>query len=182
MPTDYPDNYRRIINDALERFFPSRQEKSTVVYEAMRYSLFSGGKRFRPVLTILIAEAVGGDYCLALPTACAVEYIHTYSLIHDDLPAIDNDSLRRGRPACHIKFGEDIAILAGDGLLTEAFALIASEQRGNDQKKTILLIKELAEAAGVRGMIAGQVEDINATGAKLNIDELRHMHNLKTGR
>lgn len=182
MPTNYPDSYRQIINQALKKFLPPAQEKSAVVYKAMRYSLFSGGKRFRPVLTLLTTEACGGDYPLALPAACAIEYIHTYSLIHDDLPAMDNDSLRRGRAACHIKFGEDIAMLAGDSLLTEAFGLIASQPLSGGQKKTVLIIKELAEAAGVRGMIAGQVEDIYATGKKLDIDDLKNMHNLKTGR
>jgi len=182
MPTNYPDNYRRVINQELEDFLPRARAESSIVYKAMRYSLFSGGKRFRPVLTLLTTEATGGDYHAALPAACAIEYIHTYSLIHDDLPAIDDDSLRRGRDACHIKFGEDIALLAGDALLTEAFALIASHQESNEAKNTILIIEELAKAAGVTGMIAGQVEDIHSTGKRLKLDDLKRMHDLKTGR
>ncbi len=150
--------------------------------DAMAYSLFGGGKQLRSLLVLMACEACGGDVEAALPAACAIEMVHTYSLIHDDLPAMDDDSLRRGRDACHIKFGEDIAILAGDGLLTEAFALIASKQDSGDANNTIIIIRELAEAAGVKGMIAGQIEDIYSTGKKLKLEDLKEMHILKTGR
>ncbi|HAW59857.1 MAG TPA: geranyl transferase [Actinobacteria bacterium] len=177
----YPDDKRLLVEEALAHYFSSGETYPQVVYEAMRHSLFSGGKRFRPVLTLLSAEAFGCEPEDVLPTACAVEYIHTYSLIHDDLPAIDDDEMRRGQPTCHILFGEDIAILAGDALLAEAFYLIASLQKG-EPSKTVQVIGELAEASSARGMVGGQVADIISTGKQVDASTLEFIHTRKTGR
>ncbi len=177
----YPDDKRELVEDALGRFFPKKDAYPDVIYEAMRYSLFSGGKRFRPVLNLLVAEVFGETPEKNLPTACAIEYIHTYSLIHDDLPALDNDDLRRGRPTCHVVFGEDIAILAGDALFAEAFHLISASQNRSDPVRIIKIINELASAAGVRGMVSGQVADIRATNQQIGPEALKFIHNHKTG-
>ena len=142
----------------------------------MRYSLLAGGKRIRPVLALATAHAVGMDTETVLPLAAALELIHTYSLIHDDLPAMDDDSLRRGRPTCHVRYGEDIAILAGDALYAEALRLVLAEQRG-DPARIIACLAELTAASGVQGMVGGQYIDVVQAGA-----DLRRMHELKTGR
>lgn len=142
--------------------------------EAIAYSLFAGGKRLRPALALGSAEIVAGDDAPAVPLACAVEMIHTYSLIHDDLPAMDNDSLRRGKPTSHIQFGEALAILAGDGLLTMAFEMAARTYRPD-------VIAELARAAGVAGMVGGQVLDLAGEGNQLTVEELQNLHRRKTG-
>jgi geranylgeranyl diphosphate synthase type II len=149
----------------------------------MHYSLFAGGKRLRPILTLAAAEAAGGRTRDALPLACSFELIHTYSLIHDDLPAMDNDDCRRGRPTLHKVFGEDIAILAGDALLTEAFHLLADRKRMPDIPADRLLdaAREIAEAAGYRGMVGGQVQDIRAEGKKVELQTLYAIHRCKTG-
>jgi geranylgeranyl diphosphate synthase type II len=161
----------------------------------MRYSLLAGGKRLRPVLALAAAEAIaaasGRDLAearaRAMPAACALELIHTYSLVHDDLPAMDNDTMRRGRPTNHVVFGEGLAILAGDGLLTEAFALMAREARGGDDPaaavRTLRAIRIVAEAAGPCGMVGGQAIDLEAAGAgaSFDADGLRAMHARKTG-
>jgi geranylgeranyl diphosphate synthase type II len=147
--------------------------------EAMRYSLLAGGKRVRPVLTLAVVESLGRPLSPALPTAAALELIHTYSLIHDDLPAIDDDDLRRGKPTCHVVFGEDVAILAGDGLFAEAFSLVLDRQEGSAELK-VALLAELARATGVGGMVGGQYIDITSSEAA-SVD-LRQMHALKTGR
>lgn len=178
----YFDDIRRQVDEALESFFPPADTYPDIIYQAMRYSLFAGGKRFRPVLTILIAQTAGASAESVMPTACAIEYIHTYSLIHDDLPAIDNDDLRRGRPTCHKEFGEDIAILAGDALFAEAFALIAGLQKASEQRKIIQVVKELAEAAGPGGMVGGQVVDMESTGRNVNMETILYIHAHKTGR
>ena len=170
------------MNEALRLQLPRTDDRLEVIREAMAYSLFSPGKRLRPVLTLLSAEAVGADPRIALPVACAIEFIHTYSLIHDDLPAIDNDELRRGRPTCHVKFGEDVAILAGDALFAEAFVLILKEQpkyTGND--RLIEVLRELAVSTGINGMVGGQVVDITATAQKIDLPTLEYIHNQKTG-
>lgn len=177
----YPDDKHLLVEEALARYFPSGETYPQVIYEAMRHSLFSGGKRFRPVLTLLSAEVFGCESEDVLPAACAVEYIHTYSLIHDDLPAIDDDEMRRGQPACHILFGEDIAILAGDALLAEAFYLITSLQKG-EPSKIVQVIGELAEASSARGMVGGQVADIISTGKRVDASTLDFIHTHKTGR
>ena len=189
------DTRRREIDAALERFLPAEPACPPRVREAMRYSLLAGGKRLRPTLALAAAEAVaeanGQDAAaaraLALPTACALELIHTYSLVHDDLPAMDDDTLRRGRPTNHVVFGEGLAILAGDGLLTEAFALMAREPAGKWHAslvaRKVRAIGLIAEAAGPCGMVGGQAIDLEAagTGAAFDAGSLRAMHARKTG-
>jgi geranylgeranyl diphosphate synthase type II len=142
----------------------------------MRYSLLAGGKRIRPVLALATARAVGRDPAAVLPLAAALELIHTYSLIHDDLPAMDDDDLRRGKPTCHVAYGEDVAILAGDGLYAEAFRLVLSEQEG-EPAHLLAAVRELADATGVNGMVGGQYLDVKGLA-----DDLRRLHELKTGR
>jgi geranylgeranyl diphosphate synthase type II len=144
--------------------------------EAMRYSLLAGGKRIRPVLALATAEAVGRDPGDFLPLAASIEMVHTYSLIHDDLPAMDDDELRRGQPTCHVAFGEDVAILAGDGLFAEALRLALTEQKG-EPADVLAAVSELVGAAGVKGMVGGQYLDVSASRDV----ELRHLHELKTG-
>ncbi len=148
--------------------------------EAMRYSLLAGGKRIRPVLALATAEALGRDPEDVLPFAAAIEMIHTYSLIHDDLPAMDDDDLRRGQPTCHVAYGEDVAILAGDGLFAEALRLATTEQHG-EPANLIAAVRELTGAAGVGGMVGGQFLDVTADG-DLDPAGLRRLHELKTGR
>jgi len=177
----YPDEKRKLVEDALHRFFPEKDKYPDVIYGAMNHSLFSGGKRFRPVLNLLVAEVFDSDIDKFLPTACAIEYIHTYSLIHDDLPAIDNDDLRRGTPTCHVMFGEDIAILAGDALFAESFYLVASTQNSADSSRIIRVVNELAFAAGVRGMVSGQVVDIQSSRKRVDSETLHFIHSHKTG-
>ena len=205
---DYLRSHGQRVDDALERFLPAPPACPTPVSDAMRYSLFAGGKRFRPLLVLAAAEAVAAHaalqqppdhaispddvWRLALPAACAIEMIHTYSLIHDDLPAMDDDTLRRGRPTLHVVHGEGMAILAGDGLLTEAFALLAREPA--DGRPTVLLrrmrtIFEIATAAGALGMVGGQAIDLEAAEAAgregrdpdFGMDALQRMHATKTG-
>ena len=189
------DARRTAVDAALERFLPAAPACPARVGEAMRYSLFAGGKRLRPTLALAAAEAVavknGTDVdaasALALPAACALELIHTYSLIHDDLPAMDDDTLRRGQPTSHVVFGEGLAILAGDGLLTEAFALMAREpaasSAGEISARKLRAIGVVAEAAGPCGMVGGQAIDLEAAGAGTQFDGegLRAMHARKTG-
>ncbi len=144
--------------------------------EAMRYSLLAGGKRIRPVLALATAEALGRDPAEVLPLAASIEMIHTYSLIHDDLPAMDDDALRRGKPTCHVAFGEDVAILAGDGLFAEALRLALDEQRG-DPRDVLAAVREVVAAAGVDGMVGGQFLDVDGSSEV----DLRRLHELKTG-
>lgn len=150
------------------------------IYEAMNYSLLAGGKRLRPLLMLEVARMCGGDEEEIIPFACAMEMIHTYSLIHDDLPAMDNDDLRRGMPTNHIKFGEATAILAGDALLNKAFEVISSYE-GKNPALALRAIKILADSSGTEGMIGGQVVDIESENKKISLDELRYIHLLKTG-
>ena len=189
--SEYLSTRRAQVDAALVRYLPAPPECPAGLYEAMRYSLDAGGKRLRPILTLAAAEAIadnsssaGRAIADALPAACAIELIHTYSLIHDDLPAMDDDSLRRGRPTNHIVYGEGMAILAGDGLLTEAFALLASEppDPALDTRK-IRTIRTIAAAAGGSGMVGGQGLDLLAVGAGTTFTEqsLRDMHARKTG-
>ena len=184
---------REAVDAALERFLPPAREAPAIVSSAMRYSVFAGGKRLRPVLVLAAAEAVAerlgddarGAMELALPAACAIEMIHTYSLVHDDLPAMDNDTLRRGRPTSHVVHGEGMAILAGDALLTDAFGLIAREPRDPAlAQRKLDTIRILADAAGGAGMVGGQALDLKAAepgAAPLDEDGLREMHARKTG-
>jgi geranylgeranyl diphosphate synthase, type II len=174
----YPEDLRQLVDVELERLAFPAPEPTVGLQEAMRYSLLAGGKRVRPVLALATARAVGAEPRHFLPIACAIELIHTYSLIHDDLPAMDDDELRRGQPTSHVKYGEDVAILAGDGLFAEAVRL-ACEQPG-EPARVLAALRELSAATGVDGMVGGQyvdvaVEDRDAEG-------LRSLHTLKTGR
>jgi geranylgeranyl diphosphate synthase type II len=183
---------RAEIEAALSASLPAAPATPAVVADAMRYSISAGGKRMRPLLCLASAEAVGGDRTMAMPAACAIEMIHTYSLIHDDLPAMDNDTMRRGRPTLHVVAGEGIAILAGDGLLTEAFALLAREPRGDGSAlaaRKLRVIDVIANAAGGSGMVGGQAIDLacvtpdpsGRVAPALDADGLRAMHGRKTG-
>ncbi len=205
---DYIGAQCRRVDEALARFLPGPPGCPPALGEAMRYSLFAGGKRFRPVLVLAAAEEVaatpalhdppgraiarGEAHRLALPAACAIEMIHTYSLVHDDLPAMDDDTLRRGRPTLHVAHGEGTAILAGDGLLTEAFALLSREPADDEPamlQRRMRTIAEIARAAGALGMVGGQAIDLAAAGAAaesgvgaaFGLDRLREMHAMKTG-
>jgi geranylgeranyl diphosphate synthase type II len=190
--SEYLQARRAEIEAALAASLPGAPATPAVVADAMRYSISAGGKRLRPLLCLASAEAVGGDRAMAMPAACAIEMIHTYSLIHDDLPAMDNDTMRRGRPTLHVVAGEGIAILAGDGLLTEAFALLAREPRGDGSALTarkLRLIDVIASAAGPSGMVGGQAIDLacvtpdpsGQVAPALDADGLRAMHGRKTG-
>ena len=195
------EHIRIRIDEALERHLPKPPACPAILSEAMRYSLFAGGKRLRPTLTLAAADAVERDRVaqgaaqafgpaieLAMPVACAIEMIHTYSLIHDDLPAMDNDTLRRGRSTLHVVYGDGIAVLAGDGLQAEAFALLAREP-ADDQPvlvaRKLSVVRTIAEAAGPTGMVGGQAIDLQAVGSgqahSLDADGLRTMHARKTG-
>jgi geranylgeranyl diphosphate synthase type II len=167
------------VDRALRRFLPPVNAKPATIHKAMRYSIFAGGKRIRPALCVAAAEACRGSLEAALPMACAVECIHTYSLIHDDLPAMDNDDFRRGKPTNHKVFGEGIAILAGDALLTEAFA-IAGAFRGGRRYSSRDVTLEIAEAAGSRQLIAGQVADLEGEGKAISASQLKYIHERKT--
>jgi geranylgeranyl pyrophosphate synthase len=206
---DYLRARRGLVDQHLDRLLVAPPDCPAVVSEAMRYSLLGGGKRFRPLLALAAGDAIASrpalqappDHaateqdvpCLVLPAACAIEMIHTYSLIHDDLPAMDNDTLRRGRPTLHVVHGEAMAILAGDGLLTEAFSVLASQPASESvtvQRRRLRTIGEVARAAGAAGMVGGQAIDVHAVGTSasnaaaasgLSFDGLRDMHARKTG-
>ncbi len=167
------------VNAAMDRFLPSEKAKPATIHRAMRYSLFAGGKRMRPALVLAAAEACGGHEADALPLACAVECIHTYSLVHDDLPAMDNDDFRRGKPTNHKVFGEGIAVLAGDALLTQAFE-IAAQAKGWPRYSHRDLILEIAKASGSLQLIAGQVADLEGEGKKTSAAHLKYIHERKT--
>jgi len=167
------------VNAALDRFLPAATVKPATIHKAMRYSLFAGGKRMRPLLTLAAAAACGGRESEALPLACAVECIHTYSLIHDDLPGMDNDDFRRGKPTNHKVFGEGMAVLAGDALLTQAFE-IAAQARGWSRYSHQDLILEIARASGSLQLIAGQVADLEGEGKKTSAAQLKYIHERKT--
>jgi geranylgeranyl diphosphate synthase, type II len=167
------------VNRALDRFIPAASTKPETIHKAMRYSLFAGGKRMRPALCLAAAEACGGKWLDAMPLACAVECIHTYSLIHDDLPAMDNDDYRRGKLTNHKVFGEGVAVLAGDALLTQAFE-IAALCRGWPRYSHQDIVLELAKAAGSLQLIAGQVADLEGEGKKVSVKELQFIHERKT--
>jgi geranylgeranyl diphosphate synthase type II len=175
----YLEARRLTVEEALEAALPAEDGLDARVVEAMRYSLFAGGKRLRPILCLAAAEAVGGDLQDALPAACALEMIHTYSLIHDDLPAMDDDDLRRGIPTNHKVFGEAIAILAGDGLLTEAFTILGN-CRGLPADRVVRLVEVISAAAGHRGMVGGQVVDMLWQNRTADLSVVRYMHGKKT--
>ncbi|MCD6451075.1 MAG: polyprenyl synthetase family protein [Acidobacteria bacterium] len=171
------------IDRTLDTILPKPDEYPEIIHRAMRYSVFAGGKRLRPILALASAEAVGGKEEEILPIACSLELIHTYSLIHDDLPAMDNDDFRRGKPTSHRVFGEAIAILAGDALLTLAFEQLAAVPEDLvPPKRKIKVIKEIASASGSRGMVGGQVVDIESEGKKVNLPTVTYIHQAKTGR
>ena len=167
------------VNRALDRFLPAERTRPATIHKAMRYSLFAGGKRMRPALCLAAAAACGGDEAEAMPLACAVECIHTYSLIHDDLPAMDNDDYRRGKLTNHKVFGEGVAVLAGDALLTQAFE-VAAQCRSWPRYSHQQVVLELARAAGSLQLIAGQVADLEAEGKKISTAQLRYIHERKT--
>jgi geranylgeranyl diphosphate synthase, type II len=167
---------RKRVDGALERLLPP--DDSLTLHRAMRYSVFAGGKRIRPILAMAACEAAGGRDEDALAIACALEMIHTYSLVHDDLPCMDNDELRRGAPTTWVKFGDGVAVLTGDALLTLAFEVLSQARpRGGD---AAWLVREIAEAAGMRGMIGGQVRDLEGEGAPPDIERVRQIHKEKT--
>ncbi len=176
----YPEDLRALADDFLGSLSFSAGAATDGLDEAMRYSLLAGGKRIRPVLALAAARAVGGAPQDVLPTAAAIELVHTYSLIHDDLPAMDDDDLRRGRPTCHIAFGENVAILAGDGLMAEAYRLILERQEAGADR-VLAALRAISDAIGVGGMVGGQYVDV-AGDADLDADGLRQMHALKTGK
>ena len=170
------------VNEWLDRLVPSETTPPVQLHRAMRYSLLAGGKRLRPVLVLAAGEAFGADTDDLMPAACAIEMIHTYSLIHDDLPAMDNDDLRRGRPTCHKAFGEAVAILAGDALLTQAFRVLASDAPHRNAERQVRVIREVATAAGtVEALIGGQMADIESEGKKVDATMLEYIHRSKTG-
>ena len=178
---DYISAQQKTVDAALERWVPAEADNPTTIHRAMRYSLFAGGKRIRPLLAIAAAQTVSDAPIGVESAACVLELIHTYSLIHDDLPALDNDDLRRGRPTCHKVFGDAMAILAGDALLTLAFEVLAKLE-GIDAERRIALVRELATASGtVGGMIAGQVNDIEGEGKFPTAHLLDSIHRAKTG-
>ena len=180
MSASYPDHLREEVERYLREMRFSDEPLTAGLEEAMRYSLLAGGKRIRPVLALATARAVGLPQGDVMPLAAALELIHTYSLIHDDLPAMDDDDLRRGQPTCHVKFGEGVAILAGDGLYAEAFRHLLAEQRSAPER-VLAAAAELATATGASGMVGGQYADISA-GTPVGPAALRRLHELKTGR
>ena len=170
------------VNEWLDRLVPGETTPPRQLHRAMRYSLLAGGKRLRPALVLSAGEAFGADTDDLMPAACAIEMIHTYSLIHDDLPAMDNDDLRRGRPTCHKAFGEAVAILAGDALLTQAFRVLAADAPGRDPGRQVRVIREVATAAGtVDALIGGQMADIESEGKNVDGSTLEYIHCSKTG-
>ena len=179
----YLDRRKQVVDEALERLLPGEATFPPVIFKAVRYSLFAGGKRLRPILCIAAAEAMGGIMEIVLPAACALELIHTYSLIHDDLPAMDDDDYRRGKLTSHKVFGEDIAILAGDALLTEAFYLLSGKDLAErmSPETLIAVIREISHASGFFGMVGGQVVDIQSEGKTVDLTTLHYIHTRKTG-
>jgi geranylgeranyl diphosphate synthase type II len=175
----YLRSRQREIDRALDRYLPKANRKPGTLHRAMRYSLFAGGKRLRPILCLAAAEACRGSVENALPLACALECIHTYSLVHDDLPSMDNDNFRRGRPTCHKVFGEGIAVLAGDALLTIAFEIVSRAKPARRYDMSSLL-REISVAAGSQKLIAGQVADLEAEGKNVKRNRLQFIHENKT--
>ena len=178
----YLKDRQKIVEEALERYLPDQDSLPQELKAAMRYSVFAGGKRIRPILCLASVEACGGDMAAAMPVACALELIHTYSLIHDDLPAMDNDDFRRGKPTSHKVFGEAMAILAGDALLTEAFVLMSRTEKVRlAAERRLAVIQEIASASGAAGMVGGQALDIIAVTNEPDFGGLENIHRRKTG-
>lgn len=180
---NYLKDRRQRIDAALDQYLPAEDSLPERLHQAVRYSVFAGGKRLRPILMLAACEAVGGDTEKILPAACAMEMIHTYSLIHDDLPAMDDDDLRRGRPTCHKVYGEALAILAGDALLTEAFIQLSGMSSNTFQADDACrrATHIIARCAGSRGMVGGQVVDMESEGKEINLPTLEYIHTHKTG-
>src|ERR1700731_5346136 len=176
---EYLISRQKMVEGPLQTYLPKPSIKPKTIHKAMRYSIFAGGKRLRPILCLAVGECCGGETSAALPLACAVECIHTYSLIHDDLPCMDNDDLRRGMPTSHKVFGEAIAVLAGDALLTFAFEL-AAQVPGWPRYTLKDVVRELAVASGSRHLIAGQVADLEGEGKRVSIQSLKFIHQSKT--
>jgi len=176
-------DHKKKVDKALQDYLPPEHTCPTIIFQAMRYSLFSGGKRIRPLLCIAAAESLGGSFDQVVPAACALEMIHTYSLIHDDLPSLDNDDYRRGILTNHKIFGEDIAILAGDALLTEAFHLLSHPGylKEISAETRLDLIHHISGAAGFSGMVGGQVMDVQSEGKEVGMDGVHYIHSRKTG-
>ena len=179
------NEYKKIAEEHLLDYLPPVDERSITIYNAMKYSLEAGGKRLRPVLVLATCDFCGGDIKDAMPYALAMEYIHTYSLIHDDLPCVDNDDLRRGKPTNHVMFGEAMATLAGDGLLNSAFEAMLSDMKNTENTDSLIRKTKAADAignaAGCLGMIAGQVADIEAEGKNISVEHLDYINKNKTG-
>ena len=174
----------KLVDEALDRFLPKEDELPALLHKSMRYSVFAGGKRVRPILMLAACDTVGGDTMSAIPAACAMEMIHTYSLIHDDLPAMDDDDFRRGNPTNHKVFGEAAAILAGDALLTQAFILLSRPENAEKLSSAQLLavIQEISYCAGSRGMVGGQVVDMESEGKhEIDLATVQYIHTHKTG-
>ena len=180
---EYLQNKKIVVDKKLEELLPPESVYPPRIHQAMRYSLFSGGKRIRPILCLAACEAVGGNTEQALPVACAIELVHTYSLVHDDLPAMDDDDLRRGRPTSHKAFGEALAILAGDALLTQVYYILSHHSRkvGVDPGIILQVIEEISLSAGSMGMIGGQVVDLESEDQYIELPRLEYIHTHKTG-
>lgn len=179
--TQFLRDSQRLVDFHLDRYLPLETSAPKRVHAAIRWSVFAGGKRFRPALLLALGEAFGASQPQLLSSACALEMIHTYSLIHDDLPSMDDDDLRRGRATCHVRFGEATAILAGDALQTLAFQIIAADESLSAEKR-VQLIQEIARASGTpEGMVAGQAHDLEAESRDVTAEELEQIHRLKTG-
>lgn len=184
---DYLKSYlaekKTMVEKALKEYLPGEEHFPEIIFQSVRYSMLAGGKRLRPILCLAAAEAVGGNAAALLPVACALEMIHTYSLIHDDLPVMDDDDYRRGRLTNHRVFGEDIAILAGDALLTEAFCLLAGKDAAGrfPPERLLEAIRQISRSAGLFGMVGGQVADIQSEGKSADQQTLEYIHQHKTG-
>lgn len=174
------NKYTELINNHLDKYLTPQDNPQHIIYDAMRYSVFAGGKRLRPVLMLSFCQMCGGDINEVIPFACALEMIHTYSLIHDDLPAMDNDDLRRGKPTNHIKYGEATAILAGDALLNKAFEVVSSYS-GQNPERALKAVNMLSVSSGTEGMIGGQIIDMESENKTISLDELQYLHLHKTG-
>ncbi len=178
----YMEEKRKLVDTYLDRFLPSEEEIPSILHKAMRYAIFSGGKRIRPLLLLFVSEMFSGGYTKAIPAACGVEFIHTFSLIHDDLPALDNDDLRRGKPTCHKAFSEDVAILAGDALLVEGVRLITYEgvNWSLSYDKLVMLSNIITKTLGTRGLVGGEMMDLLSEGKQISYEELLFIHTHKT--
>ncbi|MEN6621656.1 MAG: polyprenyl synthetase family protein, partial [Smithella sp.] len=178
----YLQDRRKIVEESLHWYLPTENNTPVEIYKAVHYSVFAGGKRIRPILCLAAVDACGGNFAQAMPVACALELIHTYSLIHDDLPSMDNDDFRRGKPTSHKVFGENIAILAGDALLTEAFVLLSRTGKSKiPAERYLAVIQEIAQAAGITGMVGGQTLDVISEKTRADEAILREIHRKKTG-